>query len=102
MRPEEKGSDVNLASYLLRDAFMGEFDCAIVISNDSDLLTPIRMVRSERGLLVGGLLPRSAGSADLKASLSFWKPIRPNVLERCQFPAVMRDDRGEFHKPKGW
>ncbi len=102
MRAEEKGSDVNLASYLLLDAFKGEFDCAIVISNDSDLLTPIRMVRFELGLLVGGFLPRSKGSAELKDSLNFWKPIRPNVLERCQFPAVMRDERGEFHKPKGW
>jgi hypothetical protein len=46
---EEKGSDVNLASYLLVDGFAGEYDIAIVVSNDSDLAEPIRLVRSILG-----------------------------------------------------
>lgn len=41
---EEKGSDVSLATYLVADGFRNEFDVAIVISNDSDLYEPIRMV----------------------------------------------------------
>jgi hypothetical protein len=36
-KTEEKGSDVNLASYLLLDAFRSEFDTALVVSNDADL-----------------------------------------------------------------
>ncbi len=32
---EEKGSDVNLASYLLLDGFKNAYDCAIVVSGDS-------------------------------------------------------------------
>ncbi len=46
---EEKGSDVNLAAHLLNDAWKGRFEAAAVISNDTDLVTPIRMVVSERG-----------------------------------------------------
>jgi hypothetical protein len=42
---EEKGSDVNLATRLLIDAFDRAFDAAVVITNDSDLAEPIRQVR---------------------------------------------------------
>jgi hypothetical protein len=44
-KTEEKGSDVNLATYLLLDAFRRESDFAIVVSNDSDLKEPIRLVQ---------------------------------------------------------
>ena len=33
---EEKGSDVNLSTYLLLGAFEGDYEQAVVISNDSD------------------------------------------------------------------
>ena len=45
IRHEEKGSDINLASHLLADGFAGSYDAAIVISGDSDFMTPVRMVR---------------------------------------------------------
>jgi hypothetical protein len=44
---EEKGSDVNLGAHLLNDAWKGAFDAAAVISNDTDLVTPIQMVSVE-------------------------------------------------------
>ena len=47
IKTEEKGSDVNLAAHLLRDGFTGDFDVAVVVSNDSDLLEPIRIVQAE-------------------------------------------------------
>ena len=53
LKTEEKGSDVNLATHLLVDAFDGDFDVAVVISNDSDLVEPITVVRERFGLRVG-------------------------------------------------
>ena len=47
IKTEEKGSDVNIASYLLLDAFRDDFETAVIISNDSDLVTPIELVRTE-------------------------------------------------------
>ena len=41
---EEKGSDVNMAAHLLNDAWQDLFESAVVISNDTDLVVPIRMV----------------------------------------------------------
>ena len=43
---EEKGSDVNLPSYLLRDGFLGEYEAAVVISDDSDLVEPTQIGRA--------------------------------------------------------
>ncbi len=40
IKTQEKGSDVNLATYMLLDAFRQESDIAVVISNDSDLRSP--------------------------------------------------------------
>src|SRR3989304_4492909 len=47
---EEKGSDVNLPTYLLRDGFQGEYEVAVVVSNDSDLVHAIEIVRDELSL----------------------------------------------------
>jgi len=49
MKSEEKGSDVNLACYLLVDAFDDDYEAAVVVSNDSDLAEPIRLVRQKFG-----------------------------------------------------
>ena len=43
IKTEEKGSDVNLATHLLYDGFRNDYDIAVVISNDSDLLEPIKI-----------------------------------------------------------
>ena len=60
---EEKGSDVNLAVHLLNDAWNDLFDAAVVISNDTDLVTPIRMVSDERGKEVFVVCPGKRGVA---------------------------------------
>lgn len=44
VKTEEKGSDVNLATYLLADAFRADVESLVVVSNDSDLMEPIRLV----------------------------------------------------------
>lgn len=51
---EEKRTDVNLASYLLLDAFTGACDTAVVVSNDSDLAEAIDIVTNVAGIKVGG------------------------------------------------
>jgi hypothetical protein len=51
-KTEEKGSDVNLGVHLVRDGFRGAFDLAAVLTNDTDLVEPIRIVTQELGLPV--------------------------------------------------
>ena len=59
---EEKGSDVNLASHLLMDGFEEDYELAVVISNDSDLQLPVRMVRTRLGKQVGVFDPSNTNS----------------------------------------
>src|SRR5258708_1553425 len=46
-KTEEKGSDVNLGSHLVRDAFLGAFEEAAILTNDTDLCEPMRIVKDE-------------------------------------------------------
>ncbi|MGQ0665020.1 MAG: NYN domain-containing protein [Pseudomonadota bacterium] len=50
---EEKGSDVNLATYLVHDGWKNRYDAALVMSQDTDLVEPIRIVRQELNKIVG-------------------------------------------------
>jgi len=45
IKTEEKGSDVNLAVHLLNDAWLDLHDCAVIVSNDSDLSESLRLVK---------------------------------------------------------
>ena len=58
IKTEENGSDVNLATHLVHDAHMGRFECAIVVSGDSDLLAPVQIVIEELKKPVGVLNPQ--------------------------------------------
>jgi hypothetical protein len=102
IKTEEKGSDVNLATHLLHDAHMGRFDVAVVVSNDSDLLEPIRIVRQELKKKVGILNPHPKASRALLPHIDFIKQIRPGVLNASQFPATLTDAVGMFTKPATW
>ena len=62
IRTDEKGSDVNLATHLLWDGFKGRYKAAVLLTNDSDLLEPVRIVRQELGLTVGILNPHKKAS----------------------------------------
>ena len=101
-RAEEKGTDVNLASYLLLDAFDSAGDVAVVISNDSDLATPMSIVRERFGVTVGILNPHPNRSRTLATVADFYRPIRRGPLSASQFPDRMQDAAGTFTKPNGW
>lgn len=54
---EEKGSDVSLGARMVFDRCNGAYDIAVIVSNDSDLLEPVRLVVQELGLPVYAILP---------------------------------------------
>lgn len=99
---EEKGSDVNLATHLVHDGHLGRYMAAVVVSNDTDLIEPIRIARRELGKVVGMLNPHKRPSRELMRQVNFVKNIRGTVLMNCQFPDIMQDAEGEFRKPERW
>jgi uncharacterized LabA/DUF88 family protein len=102
LKSEEKGSDVNIASRLLVDAYRSKCDVAVIVSNDSDLLFPIEHVKRHLGKIIGIVNPHERPCRELRAVASFYKPIRPSLLARSQFPDILTDAQGGFHKPPGW
>jgi uncharacterized LabA/DUF88 family protein len=102
LKTEEKGSDVNIASHLLLDAHLARFDQAIVVSNDSDLITPIRLVRSVFQKRVGVLNPHKNQSQALRREADFVRPIRRGALIASQLPEQMSDAVGSFSRPARW
>jgi hypothetical protein len=90
---EEKGSDVNLASHMLIDAFRARYDLAVVVSNDGDLKEPVHFVRHELKTPVGVLNPHGNRSYALSPRQlprgSFYKPIRRAALRASQFPSTV-------------
>ena len=98
---EEKGSDVNLAAHLLNDAWQDLFEVAAVISNDTDLVVPIRMVTEERKRPVFVVCPgRWQIAPQLRQAASHVRHIRPAMLRAAQFPDTLPGTR--ITKPAGW
>ena len=79
-----------------------EFEAAVVVTNDSDLKEPVRIVRRELGCPVGIVNPHRQASRVLAKEASFVKRIRQGVLKASQFPPTLRDRKGTITKPKAW
>ncbi len=101
-KTEEKGSDVNLAAYLLVDGFKARYEQAVVISNDSDLLEPIRMTRDELALQVIVLNPTPQFSLEMRRAATDYRKISEASLRAAQFSEQLIDEHGTFHRPQGW
>ncbi len=102
LKTEEKGSDVNLASRLVHDAHEGRFETAIVLTNDSDLIEPIRIVTQEIGLPAGVLNPCKQPAGGLRAAATFYTVMRATAPSKCQFSTNLEDAKGPFTKPRNW
>ena len=102
MRTEEKGSDVNLAVHLLNDGWLNLYDCAVVISNDSDLAEAMRLVKQEHADKQIGLMTLGRGklSRHLQKHADFFMAIRGGVLVRSQLPSPVPGTN--FRKPPSW
>jgi len=106
VKSEEKGSDVNLASHLVNDGWKDVFDVAVVVSNDTDLVEPIRIVTHELGKPVGVIFPVQKPrrpAVSLVNIASFIKRLRPNSLVASQFPDRITTTSGKIiTKPALW
>ncbi len=101
-KTEEKGSDVNLGVHLVRDAFLGAFDMAAVLTNDTDLVEAIKIVTSEIGLPVTLLCPIGRPAESLKNVATSVRHVAPYVGP-CQLPNPVTLPTGKtVSKPLSW
>jgi hypothetical protein len=105
LKSEEKGSDVNLATMLLVDAFDGDFEKAVVVSNDGDLALPVEIVQTRFRLPVVVLFPCRPGrkpSYHLSKVAAASPMISMANLAASQFSPTLMDVVGTIHKPATW
>lgn len=125
LKMEEKGSDVNIATYMLIDAFRKDCDQLVVVTNDSDLAEPVRIINKQLNLPVGIFNPHTSDTAlrkarttgrplqharpsvELKKAARFYREITSEGpqchMALSQFPAELIDARGHrIRKPAAW
>jgi len=101
IKTEEKGSDVNLALHLLNDAWLDLYDCAVVVSNDSDLAESFRLVKTQHKKIIGLITPsKTHPSRELMQYADFNKRIRKGVLAASQLPDPIPGTK--IRKPSSW
>jgi hypothetical protein len=101
--PEEKGSDVNLATYLVFDAAFNEMEVALVISDDHDLEEPLRLVRTQLDIKLIVASPRNRDRLQRAVGAEERRTIHEELLMKCQLPETSFD--ADFHKvsrPDAW
>mgnify|MGYP000964897900 CR=1 FL=1 len=103
LRTEEKGSDVNLATHVLLDAFNGDIDVAVVISDDFDLKEPLSVLRTELGKKLVVVSPRRRKKLSHAVRADMYRVVKEADLLACQLPAaVVEADGGTVHRPADW
>jgi hypothetical protein len=101
---EEKGSDVNLAVHLVNDAWSNRFDVALVLSQDTDLIEPLRIVSQERGKKVGLIwLDSRRPDHGMARASTFVRHVTPADLAASQLTdPVPRANGAPIAKPASW
>lgn len=108
--PQEKGSDVKLGVHLVRDGFLDVYDVAYVLTNDTDLIEPIRIVTQDIGkpvCLVPPILPKGPKNPvppiSLRQVSTNFCYVEDSALAACQFPDRVSKKNGKFlMKPSAW
>lgn len=88
------------------DGYDGDYEQAVVISNDSDLALPVEIVRDRLRRPVGVVNPNTSRSiltpVELKEAATFLRQLRLNTLRNSQFADSLVDGTGTFFKPGVW
>lgn len=103
-KPSEKMTDVNIAVEMLADAFQNNFDVAILITADSDLIGPIKHIRTlypDKQIIVA--FPPSRFSYELKNIAHATFNIGRKKIAESVFPDdVKKSDGYILHRPTKW
>lgn len=95
---EEKETDVNIAVYMLNEAFKNRYDRAYLVSRDSDLRPAIDAIKTqfpEKEVFV--IAPPHLGhSNDLIQAAHGKKRINLKQIERCLFPKFVHNGDGDL------
>jgi hypothetical protein len=100
---EEKGSDVNLGAYLILDAAKSMADLQVLVTSDSDLVEPVRIVTREFAQDIALCFPHGKQSRALdrlQHKFTLW--ISNGALARNQLQNPTRVAGTDYYRPTTW
>lgn len=101
-KQEEKESDVNIATHIVYDSCCEDVDSIVLLSNDSDLKSPLYFAKRKLNKRIGVLSPAKKVQVDLRKIAHFSKYIPSTILKDCQFPNEVRAKQKTIKKPTSW
>lgn len=105
---EEKRTDVNIAVYMLDDAYQDACDNFVLVSGDSDLVPAVKMIRHRFPhkriiVYVPAQVPQRGAAVELRTSAHTHRLLPLNLLQHAQLPTQVPDGSGGFiSKPAAW
>lgn len=106
--PEEKRTDVNIAVFILDDAYRDVCDQFIIFSGDSDLVPAVNMVRTRFPskkiiVYVPSRNPVRGAAVELRTAAHVHRDLPLQLIPRSQFPDNIPDGAGGMlSRPVGW
>jgi NYN domain len=103
--PQEKKTDVNIATTLIIDALDDKFDTAIIVTGDSDIAPALEVVKKKKPekRLVAAFPPNRYSKeledlAHVKPPIRIWEPMLkksrlPDIIKREGLPDVVCPDK---------
>lgn len=104
-RQEEKMTDVGIAAHMLRDAYRDEFDVAILVSADTDLVPAVKMITRDpehRGKKVVVARPPMRRSHMLNKHATMQFGTDESMYATSQMPDMIQGDRVVLARPPQW
>jgi uncharacterized LabA/DUF88 family protein len=102
--PQEKKTDVNIATQMICDAYCNAYDTALLMSGDSDLVPAVETVRKlfpAKKIVVA--FPPKRYSSELAAHATSWLNIFEHKFKGCQMPHAITLPSGAAIKcPDKW
>jgi uncharacterized LabA/DUF88 family protein len=99
---KEKMTDVNIAVHMIKDAFLNNFDEAILVSGDSDLVPPIKVIKEmfpQKEIRIA--FPPARDSNELKKTADGSFKIGHGKLKKSQLPEIVFTQYGQALKRPG-
>jgi uncharacterized LabA/DUF88 family protein len=102
--PKEKQTDTNIATEMVVDAFTNQWDRAILVSGDADLVPPIQAIRNRlpsKSVIVA--FPPNRALKELRQAATDHFHIENRMLEDCQMDDKVTLSNGIVQKrPEYW
>lgn len=104
---EEKQSDVALALHAYSDALRGDVDQVVIVTNDTDIVPALEMIREHTQAIIGLIIPAKEGERTVNADLdklSHWTRSHIVALElvKAQLPPMVLHRGRPVQKPISW